>query len=1055
MVKSRLKSLLPIFLVSVTVYASEIGTITVFTFNDGQVLTDNEVKIDGKDIYKTDKDGSVVIFAEVGVHQIEIFGKDSKSLNLGYLKKPVIVKEDQDTQVIATFNKEKKHHIEIDTPLESENTEVDIETLATGRLNGLVFSSEDKKGIANARVFVKGTSIDARTDKDGKFSVLIPAQTSVSISVVHSEYSAQTIKNINVKKSGIISREVELTPASMELEEFVVLAPKVEGTIATIMEEEKKSKSISNILGAQEMSKKGDSSAASALKRVTGVTLIGGKSIYVRGLGDRYSNIEMNSMPLPSPDPTKRVVPLDIFPSGVIKSMKVQKSATADVPHNFGGGYVDIHTKDSAKKSYLKIAIGAGMNSNTGKSTDTYQGSSTDFLGFDSGYRDISPDIINNSTVTLGERLPAFTTDYFEKEELSVLTQKYADRNYNVTDKKLPFGFKGSIEGAKNFEVDDHKITLFGNYSYDQEHKFREESYYKYDMQKSTGKLYKDASQSGTTRKTINQYSQSAIFNIGYNYLDVVKVKFTKLYTHTAENKTRIADGIMGSNDEDMTKYYLDWEERTLDVNQLNGELDYQIYNKESHISFGLESATAELNQPNNYTYTFRNEGEPFLDNKISNNIASKLNSKDELMAFYLKNKLNLELLSDKDYIEFGFAMSAKERISRQNKFFLRKIGGSSKIEDSALTGSIETIYDEYVRKNLEYDDRAFMVSQLFTPADYFDAEVDESSIFLSTFVNPSDKLNLLVGLRYIDFKQVVYQYKEDRGNEDMSKRRLVQRIPEELTLDSVYPSLSTKYKYDDNNHFDLAFSQTYIVPDLREFTEGEYFHPYDVATVKGNPNLETTNIYNFDIKYSHYFSDTENIKVGLFFKQLDKPIEDVMIPSSSLPIYSYDNADSATLYGLELDGRKSFQMINPMLKEFYLSGNFSYTDSDVTLRKEQEDIYSTNHRQLQGLSQIVLNLSLGYEKKGRSLTLSYNKMGERIRKVGMIDDGDAFPDYYEIPAQILDFVWIEKFQSGIDAKFKLGNIIDEETLWKQGSDNITNKFKKGRTFSFGIGYKY
>ena len=143
----------------------------------------------------------------------------------------------------------------------------------------------------------------------------------------------------------------------MELEEFIVLAPKVHGSLTSVMAEEKQSNAITNILSSEQMSKKGDSSAASALKRVTGVTLVDGKNVFVRGLGDRYSNIEMNSMPLPSPDPTKRIVPLDIFPSGVISSMKVQKSATADIPASFGGGYIDIRTKDSAKDDYVKLTL--------------------------------------------------------------------------------------------------------------------------------------------------------------------------------------------------------------------------------------------------------------------------------------------------------------------------------------------------------------------------------------------------------------------------------------------------------------------------------------------------------------------------------------------------------------------------------------------------------------------------------------------------------------------------------------------------------------------------
>lgn len=1038
-----------------TLSASEIGTITLFSFYNETALVGNEIQIDSKDIYKTDADGSVVIFAEVGVHQIEIFGRDKNGKHLGYFKSPVIVKEDQDTQLIATFNDDYIPDVEIDTPVDSLNTKADIESSIKGRLNGIIVSADLNKSIPNARVFVKGTSIDTRTDDEGKFSILIPADINVSISVVHSEYSAQTINNLVVQENQLITQSIELTPASMELEEFVVLAPKVEGSLASIAQEEKQSNAIANILGSAEMSKKGDSSAASALKRVTGVTLIGGKSIYVRGLGDRYSNIEMNSLPLPSPNPLKRVVPLDIFPSGVIGSMKVQKSATADIPSSFGGGYVDIRTKDNSKENYVKASIELKGNSNTFSDVNSYTGSSTDIFGFDDGYRNINSAILANSQVVVGEQMQAFTTRYFTEEELSKFTQDYPNRDYDITNEKLPMGFKGSIEASQNFEVaDHHNISLFGNYEYSQDHNYKEENYSKYDFDKTTGDLYETASQAGDTYKTSSEYSHTAMFNIGYNYRDLFKIKYTKLYTLNAEKNTRVVSGIMGSNDEDMTRTYLDWEERTLNTDQISGQFDYELFNHESNFRFGLEHAVASLNQPNNYSYTYRNEGEPFLDNKVSNSISNQLTSDDVLDAVYLKNKFHFDLLSEDDYIDVGFAMSSKTRESRQNKYFLQKISGGTIVEDQELTGSLNGIYDQYVTPDIAYADRAFLVSQLFQPADWYDAEVEDRSFYLNSFLKPTNQFELLIGARAVDFKQTVYQYQEDSDNEDMSQRRLIQRMPEELTLSNVYPSASLKYKHDKDNHIDLAFSQTYIVPDLREFTSGEYFHPYDVATIIGNPDLVPTEISNLDLKFSHYFSDTENIKIGLFYKYLDKPIEDVMVPSSSLPIYSFDNADFATLYGIEIDGRKNLDFLYNALANYYVSGNFSYTESDVTLRAEQESTYSTNNRQLQGLSPIVINMSLGYERRDRSAILSYNKMGERIRKVGMIDDGDAFPDYYEVPPAVLDFVWIEKFSNSLSIRAKLGNLLDQETIWKQG-ERVTNSFKDGRTISLKASYKY
>ncbi|CAA6820930.1 MAG: Unknown protein [uncultured Sulfurovum sp.] len=1042
-------------------HAQEVGTLSVFMLKSGKPLVNNEITIDAKKTVRTDADGSMKITLSVGEHQIEIFGKSPNGKNLGYFKKPVTIKEGKDTQVVASFTMDEPE-IDIDTPVGKvvSNKKKEEKAKGKGTLNGKVITTDKQAPIEGARVFVKGTSIDTRTDASGNFSVQIPADSNVSISVVHSAYSAQTINDINVAKGGSASRTVSLTPASLELEEFVVLAPKVEGSIADIMAEEKESSAIANILGSEEFSKKGDSDAASALKRVTGITLVGGKSIYVRGLGERYSNIEMNSMPLPSPDPTKRTVPLDIFPSSVIGSLKVQKSASADIPSNFGGGYIDIRTKDTSKEDFIKVSLGANANSNTGKDSNNYAGSDTDWLGYDNGYRALTNDILAAGAVQEGERVQGFTTEYFTEEELVDFTKDFVDRNYNIQNRDLPMGFSGSIEAAKNFEItDEHKISVFANYGYSQEHKQVEENFYGYDMG-TDGTLHTDADKYGRNTKTKSSYYQGGSFNLGYNYLDVFKLKYTKLYTRNAEQTTRVVDGIYGSNYDHLTDYFLDWEERVLNVDQLNGEFDYEIFNHKAKAEFGLEYAQANLYQPNNFNYTYIEEqGVTHIDNTSSPHLATQMTSDDELYAMYFKNKVDVDWVSDEDKLEFGANYSTKERISRQNKFNLRRIG-SVELDDADLTSDIESFYYEYVRNNISYDDRAFIMSSAFKAADYFDAEVDEFGLYSSAFLKPTDRIETNFGLRFVDLSQTVYQYKLDSDNPDMSLRTLIQRVPESLDVTGFYPSASLKFKYDDDNHFDIAASKTYIVPDLREFTDGEYFHPYDVATVVGNPNLENTDIYSLDFKYSHYLSDSENIKAGLFFKYLDQPIEDVMIPSSSLPIYSYDNADSALLYGIEFDGRKKFDFLGAKYSNYYLSGNFSYTESDVTLRDEQLETYTTNHRQLQGLSKVVLNATVGYDDDTRNVALSYNKMGERIRKVGVIDEY-AYPDYYETPPQLLDFVWQEKFENlegfGLDnvsAKLKIGNILDDETVWRQGT-NVTKSFKTGQIVSVGISSKF
>jgi len=1037
------------------------GTLTVVVFKNETPLNGSVVTVDGNRIFKSDVDGALKTTLPVGTHTVEIVGRGFDRENLGYFKKSVMVKEQRDTQVIATFSRSTKVPlVTVDTPvgkLTQEKTAQALSVTGKGRLNGRILSSEGNTPIAGARIFVKGTAVDARTDASGRFSVEVPSGIALSISVVHTAYSAQTISGVKVAKNGVTSRTISLTPASMELEEYVVLAPKVEGSLTDIIAEEKNINAVASIIGSEEMSKKGDSTAAAALRRVTGVTLVDGKSIYVRGLGDRYSNVELNSLPLPSPNPLKRTVPLDIFPASVIGSMVVQKSASANIPSSFGGGYIDIRTKERFDEDFIKISLGGEINNYTGTAQNDYIGSATDWTGYDRSFRNIPQPILDASAVQVGQRVPSFTTNDFTKEQLSAMTRSYTNRIYEVYQTALKPGFGGSIEGAKSFDInDDHHITVYANYSYEQKSRYVPEEFYGYDFD-INGKYKPDATRYGTIDNTGTKISHGGMLNIGYNYLDVLRLKYTKLYTKSAVKSTRVTQGIIGSNYSDLTYYNLNWEEREMNVDQFSGDFDYQIFNSDSNFRFGMQHSTAEYYQPNNYQYIYITEGGiTFNDNTLGgNHLANRIVSNDTLNALYLSNKHMLNIFNENEYIEYGINISSKERVSRQNKYYLDKDGGAF-VSDRQLTMPIDSIYSNFVLPPYPYDYRPFHVQPLFKAADYYDGYVDETSPYISWMSRPLENLEVLLGLRYVNLDQNIDQYLKDSSNPDPLKANLIQKERTGLTIDDYFPSLAVKYKYSEKHYFDMAASKTYIMPDMREFTEGSYFHPFDVATIVGNPDLVNTIIYNLDLKYSYFMSETENLKLGLFYKYMQDPIEDVMRPSTSLPVYSFANAESATLYGFEIDGRKNLDMLSEYLANTYVAGNFSYNFSKVTLSEEQKKTLTSDSRDLQGLSPYVLNLTLGYETGERSVLLNLNKMAERIRKVGVIDGPDKELDQYEKPATLLDLVWIEKFHYGydFDVKVKAGNILNEEVVWTQGG-LVTRTYKAGRTLGMKVSAKF
>ena len=251
-----------------------------------------------------------------------------------------------------------------------------------GVVKGRLISLEKQKPVSRAQIFVMGLPLDAQSNNMGRFQMELPSGQH-TLSVIHSAYSNQTVQ-VDVPANGEVEIKVELTPAAQELEAFVVVAPHIEGGLASVLDERRDTDQLTEVLGAEQMSKAGDSSAASALQRVTGVTLVDGKFIYIRGLGERYSTTLLNGLELPSPDPTRRVIPLNLFPTGVLGSILVQKTFSADMPAEFSGGIVSLRTKGIPEGFEASVSLSTGGNTQgTFQKNFDHSGGGRDFLGVD------------------------------------------------------------------------------------------------------------------------------------------------------------------------------------------------------------------------------------------------------------------------------------------------------------------------------------------------------------------------------------------------------------------------------------------------------------------------------------------------------------------------------------------------------------------------------------------------------------------------------------------------------------------------------------------------
>lgn len=1039
-----MKKIVGLVLFALTLLGANEGDLSLFLLKDGKPLGKQSVEIYAQDKQKntlvqtltSDADGFAHASLAAGKYQLQVLAKEGE-MPLAFARKNFLIQAGEESQIILALSKnDALSFTDSEAPkLQETNTSEQV-ALESGFVALTLISSEDGKAIQGARVFVKGLDVELMSDAKGQVTIKAPAKEQ-TLSIIHSDFSTQTLPVVFVANQ-TLTKELTLTPAAMELEEFVVLAPNVEGSIASVMAEEKNSDSIANVIGSEQMSKQGDSNAASALKRVAGITLIGGKSIYVRGLGDRYSATELNGMGLPSPDPVKRTVPLDMFPSGVIGSLQVQKSFSPDISGAFGGGYVNVRTKTKNDEDYVSLKVGLQAHSSAGKRATSYQGSSSDWSGYDSSYRAFGQKLQTIMTPVVGQSNPSIRD--LSNEEIQAMT---THRAYNKKPIDVPYGNNIALGVAKNITLADaHKISVLATYSYKNSAELRTYTSYDY-IVSAAGEQYETPDNVATNNLYKNSLRHGGMLNLGYDY-EGFDAKFTKLYVLNTLDQTRDIQGTFGENNSDEQQNYLEWHERELDINQINLGLDYHLW-LTNRVEMGAQMAQASEYVPNDVIYDYRklsnSDSYTFVRNQSNLEFLNR-ETNDDLTSFYLKNKTNIEIFSDEDYLELGFSMEDKEREGR-----VKKLRVQSRLSDKDLISEgIDTI--------MNYEDAAELRYSLTTqPKDNYNAKLERSALYLKSMLKPHESFDLTFGARKESLTQTIDQFN--------SEASVVVLEQNKLDFDKVLPSLSAKYALSESHQFKFAYGKTFIYPDFREFVDSEFIHPEFVAKVAGNPDLIETDIDSYDIQYGYYFDAIDNITVSAFYKDLKNPIEDVRtFTTSTLDRFSFENSAAATITGLELSWYKNLSFVSDMLEDLIFSGNYTYLKSEVTLTPEQKAKFVSANRELQGLSPEVINLSITYQNDARSLNLSYNNMSKRLMRIAL-KNGDVILglDEYEIPPQLLDFTWIEKFHSemldsDLSMTLKINNILNDETKWVQDGQT-TLVYKTGQSYSISLGAKF
>lgn len=1043
------------------------GEVLLLTFQKGVPLAGVEVFYDKKKLGKTDSDGALTFFLPAGEQKILLLKEQQALTELTLLieageSAELIIPINQQAKVTEIIEETTQDNL-VKTPestIESQNsaqTQVAKSKKTTkpqGIVTGQVTSIETKAGIPNVSIYLSGIDQKITTDAEGFFTIAIPEGT-YSLSAVHSDFSAQTIKNIQLAAKTELSQNIEMTPAAEQLKEFVVVAPYLDGGVLALVEEKKQTSAVAEVISAEEVSKSGDSTAAAALSRVTGLTLVDGKYIYVRGMGDRYSSVRLNGSGLPSPEPSKSTIPLDMFPSGIIGSVLVQKTYSPDLPGNFGGGTVLMRTKPIPEEQTNKLTFSLGGNTaSTRKEGLSYDGGKTDFLGIDDGTRELS------SKYTRYLNNPAQKGSQEDKEALDELARDL-NNSYKTSSKTLApdLGIKYTTSDRYEEYMGD---SAWGyNFAFEYKTKERQTEEIREDDFTATETLSPEKNRKYKTKYSTNL---SAMGSLIYEQGDNTKLESTTIVSRATTDTVYLNTSFNSDNATNFKEYGLQWEERQLLSQQFHGE---HLFPSQDDLKIEWQgmASLASRYSPDTRTYEFQQNaeydaGETLAPYEYKYQGFSNTRTWEEMNDVSTSFTVDLtqpvyDFHGTYGELKAGILYEAKNRESDVYNLGWNTNRLRSTHPDLIYTDDPAEIF---VDENLGTGFRDIRLTNLTQATDsYKGSELFTAAYGMADFtITPY--LKLMAGVRFENSKQTIDTYEDLQRTVKKSNK---------LEDDFVLPALNITIPYREGEQVRLAYSETINRPMLKELSQSTYIDPDTKDYFIGNPDLKIANIRHLDLRWEKYFNSYENLSFALFRKEFTDPIEVIALPSTDNDknsYYTYSNVEEAVNQGVELQGRIWLKrLFGQPLSSFYLGFNGSVIDSEINLAGAANSLSTNTKRPLQGQAPWVFNINLGYQDLVKDIhaNLLLNAVGDTIVKAGTKISPTAetgVDDTLLVSPLSLDFVYSQLLYEGAEDKLKmkvkLKNILDQKYQEVIG-DSVQKEFYRGAEVSVDFSYTW
>lgn len=905
----------------------------------------------------------------------------------------------------------------------------------TATLTGSILEEATKETIIGANVTIVGTPLGATTDFDGLYVVRGISPGKYDIEVTSIGLETYLLKDVEFKAGETKIINVVMKESTQLLNEVTITEYRRTNTEAAVLLEVKNAKSVVSAISSQQILKSQDNNAAQVMQRIPGVTIVENRFVMIRGLSERYNNVMINNVIAPSTEVNKRTFSFDLISSGALDRMLIYKSGSPELPGDFAGGVIKIFTIDNVEENFTKLSIGLGYR--VGTTNNQYfqsQGSPTDFLGFDNGFRQLPRDFMPTRRF---QNLPRNSDE--RREQALKLPNNWAT-SQSMALPNYSFG----LGWGRNFNLKNGRtLSTINTIDYSNSYQIFNRDFYRYfEWEDRDNPILKRFQFDDMINQKDTRISVLSVWNYRINANH--RIKFKNLFNQIGENETIIRNGddFIQRPLDDLRTYLLGYRSRSIYTGQIEGT--HNLANPEDKITWVVGGSFLRELEPDLRRFrTYRrkgSEGNFTIIDPPSSNLFDTGRYFGTLSEFTVNQ--GLDFVKSLDNIIKGFQLKAgyyadyryRDFESRYFSFLFPGFG-NPRILDSLASLELDKVF---APENIKPVD-GWVLEEGTRLIDSYTAYSVLAAGYAG-FELPIQRWNITGGLRY------EYNILGMDSNSDLEPISVRNPVP------SLLPFINAGYSINPKNIIRLAYGRTVNRPEFRELAPF-LFYDYNLAAGRvGNPNLTSATIDNIDLRYELYPRPGETFSFGLFYKYFDNPIENRTIITTEEPQFSYINSPWAKNYGMEIELRKSLRGLtgSSFIDNFSINSNASLIFSEVDLG-EGVALVQDRFRPLQGQSPYIVNFALYYDNPTSLFSVSfiYNVFGERIFSVGDVN----FPMIYELPRNSLD-ISIRKTVGRVTYKLGVQDLLNARYRFYQDSnrDNKITLDQDDPIFTYRLG---